>query len=151
MIKIIAFVLPMILLCGTYATAQVSTSDATSTRFAGNWSNSTVPDVTLTGLIQQVSTASSPAGLHIIVGTPQGPLDVAAGPFISPTVREQLSVGSQIQVTGKVETVNGKNFLFAKQFILSGQKIAVRTDRGALIHNHANVRTRSQSGQNGAL
>jgi len=157
--KLLSFVIPAILFCGAWAegaTAQVSdSSQASATRFLG-WGASqfNAPDVTVTAIILQTATnnvASGPAGSQLVLATPQGPLNVSVGPYLSQNVRQALSAGKQVRVTGKVETANGQTYLLAKQLLIDGQQLMIRNDHGSLVRTRQHARTSSQSVQNGEL
>jgi hypothetical protein len=152
--KFLSFVILPILLFGMWAegaTAQVSdTSQPSATRFVG-W-DTNAPDVTLTAIIQQTvanNDAGAPAGFRLILATPQGPLNVSVGNYLPREVRQALAVGKQVCVTGKVESANGKAYLFAKQLLIDDQQITIRNDHGSLVRTRQHARTSSQSMQNG--
>jgi hypothetical protein len=142
----LGIVLPAVLLCGSCALAQEGAA-----RFAGDWTKSDVADTTVTAFVQQIGpqSAGGPAGVHIVLGAVGGTLDVSAGPYLSAAIQQQLTAGSKVQVTGKLETVNGKQYLFAKQIVLNNQVVVVRTDRGSLVRSRTQARTQSQGLQNG--
>jgi hypothetical protein len=156
--RLLGFVIPAILLCGMRdegAAAQVSdTSQTSATKFAG-WdaSNSNTPDVTVTAIIEQAVAdhAGGPGGSQLLLATPQGPLNVSVGPYLTKRAHQALSVGKQVRVTGKVENANGQTYLLAKQLFIDGQQIMIRNDHGSLVRTRQHARTYSQSLQNGEL
>jgi hypothetical protein len=156
--KLFISMLPVILLFGMWtkeATAQTSSTSQPSAEFSG-WdaSKSNAPDVTVTSIIQQaVSSKASgiPAGLHLMLGTPSGVLDVSMGPYLPQEAQQALVAGQQVRVTGKIVTANGQNYLFAKQLFINDQQITIRTDQGSLVRTRKHARTSSQSSQNGEL
>jgi hypothetical protein len=156
--KLLSVVIPAILLCGMWsegATAQVSdSSQPSATKFVG-WDafQSNTPDVTVTASIQQAVTnhVGGPAGSQLVLATPQGALNVSLGPYLPQGIRQALSAGKQVRVTGKVVSANGQTYIFAKQLLIDGQQITIRNDHGSLIRMRQHVRTYSQSLQNGEL
>ncbi|SDF38066.1 hypothetical protein [Terriglobus roseus] len=150
----VAFALIAWVFCAMCVVAQSSATGNNTGRFAGHWAASTPGnDVTATAFVTEVinnGVTGSPAGLHLILGTAQGQLDVAAGPYAPKAIRE-ISVGNKLQVTGKMETVNGKNYLFAKQLVLNNETFTIRNDRGVVLRHRTKIRTQAQSVQNGAL
>jgi hypothetical protein len=152
------FVIPAILLCGMWAkgaTAQVSdTSQPSATKFVG-WDafQSNTPDVTVTAIIQQAvaNHAGGPAGFQLVLATPQGPLNVSVGPYLPQDIRQALSTGKQIRVTGKVDSSNGQTYLIAKQLLIDGHQVTIRNDHGSLVRTRHHAHTDSQSLQNGEI
>lgn len=150
----VAFALLAWVFCAMCVVAQSSATGNNTGKFAGHWAASaSVSDVTTTAFVTEVrnnGVTGSPAGLHLILGAVQGPLDVAAGPYAPKAVRE-IAVGNKLQVTGKMETVNGKSYLFAKQLVLNGETYTIRNDRGVVLRHRTKARAQSKSLQNGAL
>lgn len=139
--------------CAICVIAQGSTGNNTG-KFAGHWAaNTSSNDVATTGFVTEVvnnGAAGIPSGLHLIVGGAQGPLDIVAGPYAPKAIRD-IAVGNKLQVTGKMETVNGKSYLFAKQLVLNNESFTIRNDRGVVLRHRTKARAKSQSLQNGAL
>jgi hypothetical protein len=156
--RLFVSVLPVILFFGTWtkdATAQTNSTSQPSAGFVG-WDagKSSAPDVTVTSIIQQAvsnKTSGIPAGLHLMLGTPQGVLDVSVGPYLPRETQQALAAGQQVRVTGKIVTDDGQNYLFAKQLVINGQQITIRTDHGSLVRTRKHARTSSQISQNGEL
>jgi hypothetical protein len=140
--------------CAICVIAQSPVAGNNAGTFAGHWDAKTSSsDVTTSAFVTELinnGSAGSPAGLHLILGAVQGPLDVVAGPYAPKAIRE-IAVGNKLQVTGKMETVNGKSYLFAKQIVLNNETFTIRNDRGAVLRHRTKARAQSQSLQNGAL
>jgi hypothetical protein len=153
--KVFVSMLPIVLLCGTWsqgATAQTSSTSQPSTQFAG-WdaSKKDAPDVTVIGIVQQVvsnQTAGAPAGLHLMLGTPQGVVDASVGPYLAPDIKAALVSGKQIQVSGQIQTLHDQKYLIVRQVVLDGKPIAVRNDHGSLVRTRSQERTQTQSSLN---
>ena len=158
--KISILLVPAILLCGaltTDARAQ-NTVAAPSSGFIG-WDSSKTKssDAAITAIIQQVvpnGTSGIPAGLHVMLGTPQGVLDASVGPYLTPDIRQALVAGKQIQVFGQVKTINDQKYLLVRQLVLDGKPVVVRNDHGSLVRTRSHERSITQSSlnnQNGGI
>jgi hypothetical protein len=153
--KVFVSMLPIVLLCGTWsreATAQTSNTSQPSTQFAG-WdvSKKDSSDLTVIGIIQQAvpnQIAGAPAGLHLMLGTPQGVLDASVGPYLAPDIKAVLVSGKQIQVSGQIQTLHDQKYLLVRQIVLDGKPIAVRNDYGSLVRTRSQERTQTQSSLN---
>ena len=159
--KISISLLPAILLCGaltTDAMAQTTIASQPSSGFIG-WdaSKTKSSDVAVTAIIQEVvpnHASGIPAGLHVMLGTPQGVLDASVGPYLAPDVQQMLVAGKQIQVFGQVKTINDQKYLLVRQLVLDGKPIVVRNDHGSLVRTRSQERTPTQSflnNQNGGI
>jgi hypothetical protein len=156
---ILSFIFPGILLFGMWAgdaTAQVNNSSQSSASGFMGWdaNKSNAPDVTVTSIIQQVvpnHSSGMPPGLNLMLATPEGVLDVAAGPYLPQETQQALAAGQQVQVIGRVVAINGRNYLFAKQLVINGQQITIRNDHGSLVRTRKHAHTSSQTSQNGEL
>jgi hypothetical protein len=135
--KLLVSVLPTLLLCGFViqtATAQDSHSSPSSAPFAGwNTDSANNHEITVSGTIQQVvaaHSAGSPAGIHLLVQSPQGAVDASVGPFLPKDVQRDLSVGQQVQITGIARIINGQSCLLARQLVVGGRQIKLRNEHG---------------------
>ncbi len=138
-IRLFTTVFRTLLLCGAVASvamAQNSTSPQSPGSFTGwNADRGKTPEITVSGTIQQVVTkhsTGSPVGVHILVGSSQGVVNVSAGPHLAEDVLKALSVGTQIDVTGIKQTINGESYLMARQLVVAGQQITIRNEHGFL-------------------
>jgi hypothetical protein len=142
------------LFCALCVVAQSSVGTGTTEKFAGHWAADTSNnDVTISAFVAEVvnnGATGSPAGLHLIVSAAQGPLDIAVGAYAPKAIRE-IAAGNKLQATGKMETLNGKSYLFAKQLVLDNKAFTLRNDRGVVLRHRTKARAQSQSAQNGAL
>jgi hypothetical protein len=153
--RVFVSMLPIILLCGTWgkgATAQSSGTLQPSTQFVG-WdvTKKNSPDITVTAVIQQVipnHASGIPAGLHLMLGTPQGVVDASVGQFLPQQVQQALTAGQQVQVIGRIQTIHNQNYLLARALVLDGNTITVRNDHGSLVHTRSSERTHAQSLEN---
>ena len=159
--KISISLLPAILLCGaltTDATAQTTIASQPSSGFIG-WdaSKTKSSDVAVTAIIQEVvpnHASGIPAGLHVMLGTPQGVLDASVGPYLAPDVQQMLVAGKQLQVFGQVKTINDQKYLLVRQLVLDGKPVVVRNDHGSLVRTRSHERSITQSSlnnQNGGI
>ena len=94
-------------------------------------------EITFGGAIADVvskSPAGSPVGLNLLMTGTRSDLYVNLGPNLHSNVRQSLSSGQSIQVTGIVRSLGGQNYLLARQLVIGNQTIDIRTSNGALIH-----------------
>jgi len=102
-------------------------------------------EITLNGTIREVipqSAPGSPVGLHLLVTGPQDAVDAHLGPYLTKDTQEALQAGTPVQIVGAMERLHGKNYLLARQLILSGRKVTVRSENGFLVHERAPRPTR---------
>jgi hypothetical protein len=158
--KLFILMLPTILLCGalTSEAAQNNMVSQPSTSFVG-WdvSQPKSSDIAVTAIIQEIvpnRSSGIPAGLHLMLSTPQGVLDASVGPYLTPSIQQELSAGQQIQVIGQVKTVHDQKYLLVRHLVLNGEDIVIRNDNGSLVRERSHERTRTQSSsinQNGGI
>lgn len=92
-------------------------------------------EITVTATVEQVVThhlAGTPAGLHLLVATPDGSTDVHVGPYMTKETVDALHAGSLVQITGAMAKLNGRSYLLARQMVFGGRTIKVRTENGFL-------------------
>jgi hypothetical protein len=153
--RLFILLLPTILLCGALtskAAAQNNMVSQPSTSFVG-WdvSQPKSSDVAVTAIIQEIvpnRASGIPAGLHVMLGTPQGVLDASVGPYLDPNIQQALSAGQQIQVIGQVKTIHDQKYLLVRHLVLNGKDVVIRNDNGSLIRERSRERTRTQSSSN---
>jgi len=140
------------------AAAQSSVAAEPPSGFIG-W-DATKPkssDVAVTAIIQEVvpnHSSGIPAGLHVMLGTPQGVLDASVGPYLTPAIQQALIAGKQVQVFGQVKTIHDQKYLLVRQLVLDGAPTVVRNDHGSLIRTRSQERSVTQSSmsnQNGGI
>lgn len=159
--KLFISLLPAILLCGGLimaSSAQSSITSQPSTGFIG-WDTSKPKssDVAITAIIQEIvpnHASGISAGLHVMLGTPQGVLDASVGPYLAADIQQTLVAGKQVQVFGQVDTIRDQRYLLVRQFVLDGKPVVVRNDYGSLVHTRSHERSATQSSlsnQNGGI
>jgi hypothetical protein len=126
--------------------AAAQSSDPSSLPAQG-WSPASASgEVTVLATIRQVVSdhvAGSPAGLHILVDGPLGSFDASLGSYLSSEVREALSNGAAVQITGVVRSANGRDYLFARQLKVAGHQVVIRNSNGFLVRTPSSTGTRS--------
>jgi hypothetical protein len=103
-------------------------------------------EVTVLATIRQVvqdHVAGTPAGLHILVDGPLGSFDASLGSYLSSEVREALSNGTAVQITGVVRSANGKDYLFARLLKVGGHEVVIRNANGFLVRTPSSTGTGS--------
>jgi hypothetical protein len=145
----------LLLFCGNVistAAAQNANSSQPSPVAAGWNAKSSTNEITVAGIIQQMPSEhifGSPAGLHLVVSSPLGILDISVGPYLSEDVRRALTTGQQIQVVGVAQAINGRNYFLARQLVLTDRQITIRNENGFFVHTQSRAGSRSSLGQNG--
>ncbi len=96
-------------------------------------------EITLHGDIQQVVTrhvVGSPVGMHLLVAGPEGLVDAHVGPFLSKEMKEALHTGTPVQIVGAMTSLNGKNYLLARELNVGGTTVTLRSKTGFLLRSH---------------
>lgn len=137
------------------ALAQNSASAVPSTTSrAMSGGQATVNEITVTGTIQQVVSEPAPGrpqGLHLVLTSPQGAVDVSVGPYLTSDVKESLSTGQPIQITGVMRTFSGQNYLLARELNIAGRQVTVRNQHGFLVRSQSRPPSPSQRSQVGLV
>lgn len=95
-------------------------------------------EITVSGVIHQVLTErpeGAPAGFNFVMTVSEKPMTVNAGPAPDDKIREQLHSGASVEVTGPTRTIKGTSYLLARELVVGGQTIQIRTRYGFPIHN----------------
>lgn len=114
-------------------------------------------ELTINGTINQIVTkhvAGSPAGIHLLVTGQQGIVDAHLGSFMTRENRSALKPGTAIQVVGAMETIHGKKYLLARELIIGGRTLTIRSSNGMLssaqsMRGHQTHRPTGRDGANG--
>jgi hypothetical protein len=93
-------------------------------------------DVAMAGTVQQVVTTRT-LGTQLVAEGPQGSFTANLGSALSDQVRQSLSPGTPVQVSGVMETISGKSYLLARKLTVAGDEITIRNQHGFLVHNSA--------------
>jgi len=97
-------------------------------------------EMTLTGTIQEVVSKhvlGSPVGLHLLVASEKGTVDVHVGSYITKDTRAALHAGLPIQVVGATETLRGQQYLLARQITFGGRTVTLRSATGYMVLPHS--------------
>ncbi len=108
-------------------------------------------EITITGAIDRVVTqriAGNPVGLHLLVAGSQGTVDAHLGAFLSRDIVDALHTGEPVEIIGAMKTINGKDYLLARQLTVDGRTIIIRNQRGFLMHSFSR-KSPSPIGSNG--
>jgi hypothetical protein len=92
-------------------------------------------EVTLTGTVTNVLTKSLPGmivGSHLLLATPDGPVDASLGRFgLIGDGALSVAAGQQIEATGVMKTIQGRSFLLVRTVkVSSGEVYIIRTEHG---------------------
>lgn len=105
-------------------------------------------EVTLVGTVERFlkhPDTDGSAGAHLIISVSGKTIDAHLGPYLSVETQEALNSAQTVQVIGVNESVNGKDFLLARQLIFNGRQVAIRNERGFLVREHVPHRTTHDS------
>jgi hypothetical protein len=112
--------------------AQAQTT--AETRAAGPFSYDISKEVTLNGTVSSVLTGPSPGmimGSHLLLTTSSGPVDASLGMFaMRGKGAVSVVVGQQVEVTGVMKTMNGKQVFLVRIVKAGGQVYTIRNERG---------------------
>lgn len=112
-------------------------------------------EVTVGGAIVEVvskHTTGTPPGLNLQITGSQGVLYASLGPNLGSDVKQELSPGQVIRVTGLVKMFQGQNYVLVRELVIDNQKIEVRNEHGFLAPTSASAAPgskRSESDLNG--
>jgi len=91
-------------------------------------------EVVLQGTISSVVTrpkAGLPLGLHLMLETTQGQVDVHLGPYFGSVAAEKgLVPGASLQATGVTSQFKGGNVFLARVIVIGNQTLTIRSQRG---------------------
>lgn len=101
----------------------------------GGWTpgKSSAGEITVLGTIRQVMFGQG--GVRLLVDGPLGSFDAGLGPYLGPELRQALTVGAAVQLTGMLRSVNGKDVLLVRQIKVGGHEVTLRNANGFLMHS----------------
>ena len=111
-------------------------AQAAPTRFESTTLGTPAHDVAMAGTVQQVVTTRT-LGTQLVAEGPQGSFTANLGSALSDQMRQSLSPGTPVQVSGVMETTNGKSYLLARKLTVAGAQVTIRNQHGFLVHNSA--------------
>ena len=125
------------------ALAQQPSVQAASTTFESTTLGTPAHDVAMAGTVQQVITThtlGAPIGIQLVAQGSQGAFIASLGSALSDQVRQALTPGTPVQVSGVMETINGKSYLLARKLTVAGDQVIIRNAHGFLVHSqrHSN-------------
>ncbi len=100
-------------------------------------------DITMAGTLQQIistRTPGTPAGIQLVAEGPQGAFTAILGPALSDQLRQTLSPGAVVQVSGVKETIIGQSYLLARKLTIAGSQVIIRNEHGFLVHSQQRSR-----------
>ena len=78
--------------------------------------------------------------LQLVVDGPQGAFAAILGPALNDQLRQTLSPGAAVQVSGVKETINGQSYLLARKLTVAGNQVIIRNEHGFLVHSQQRSR-----------
>lgn len=143
----------MVLLSSATAPPLAAQATAPPQSFAQLKPWNSADETTFAAAIQEVvskNPAGAPAGLNLLMTGSQQPLYVNVGPHLGNALKQSLTPGQVIRVTGIVRNLNGQNYLLARELQIGDQKIEVRNEHGFLTYPSAGSRSaRPEAGKFG--
>jgi len=113
-------------------------------KVAGPLSYDVTQEVTLNGTVSSVLTKPSPGmimGSHLLLATSSGPVDASLGMFaMRGKGAVSVAAGQQVEVTGVMKTINGKQVFLVRTVKAGGQVYTIRNERGFPIPPQARER-----------
>jgi hypothetical protein len=107
------------------------------------------PQIMLTGTVQQLTTTQTTgtsAVNQLVVDGPQGTFTASLGPNLSEHLKQSLSSGKSVQISGTMQTTGGQDYLVAYVLTVDGNQITIRNKYGFLAHTSSRTRAASTSG-----
>jgi hypothetical protein len=148
-----AFCLVLLCVAPGYPAAGQGRSLHSSDSSIQTWKAS--EEITTGGVIREIvanRSTGAPAGFNFVLSGSQV-VDVNAGMNLDPKVREQLRAGETVQVTGLMRSINGKDYLLARELVVGGETIQVRSRNGFPVRGMSGAATaqprQTQSDLNG--
>jgi hypothetical protein len=127
-------------------THAVALAQAAPAPFESSSLGTPAHDVAMAGTVQEVITThipGAPAGTLLAAEGPQGSFTASLGSALSDQVRQTLTPGTPIHVSGVMETNNGKSYLLARKLTVAGNQVVIRNEHGFLVHSqqrsHASI------------
>jgi len=119
-------------------TAEQPLVQSPSTRFGPTALDKPSQDITVSGTVQKLvktHVPGAPAGAQLLVAAPQGAVTASLGPNLSRTMLQSMSSGAAVRIAGVMQTINGKEYLLARNLTIAGNQITVRNEHGFLTHS----------------
>jgi hypothetical protein len=94
-------------------------------------------ETTINAIIEEVVTthvAGSPAGLHLLVSSPDGAVDAHLGPFLTKETKDALLKGTPLQMVGSTVQLREKQYFLARELSIDGHTVTIRSARGFLVY-----------------
>jgi hypothetical protein len=118
-------------------TAEQTPLQSPSSQFGPTALDKPAQDITVSGTVQQLvktHVPGAPTGVQLLIASPQGAVTASLGSNLSRTVLQRMSKGAAIQISGGMQTINGKEYLLARNLTIGGNQIIVRNEHGFLTH-----------------
>ncbi|MGC1786007.1 MAG: hypothetical protein WA718_04640 [Terriglobales bacterium] len=112
-------------------------------------------EVTLNGTVSSVLTKPSKGmlpGSHLLVKTPYGAVDASLGRFgLQGKGALTIEAGRQVEVTGVMKTLKGKQVFVTRNVKVDGQVYTMRNQHGIPVSPQARARANEKTAQKGVL
>ena len=118
-------------------TAEQPRIQSPSTQFGPTALDKPAQDITVSGTVEQLvktHVPGTPTGAQLLIAAPQGAVTASLGPNLGHTVLQSMSKGAAIQISGVMQTIDGNEYLLARNLTIGGNQIIVRNEHGFLTH-----------------
>jgi hypothetical protein len=135
----------MVIFCGATTPPAAAQNEASPRSLSTFKPWNAIEEITFGGAIQAAALknpAGAPAGVNLLMTGSQETLYVNLGPHLSNALKQSLTSGQVIQVVGVVRSLNGQNYLLARELQIGNQKISVRNQRGFFTYPSASTGSR---------
>ena len=123
------------------STSQASQPAASGTAQAVARIYDAAREVTVQGAVTETISRPAPGlplGLHLMLATPQGSVDVHLGPYFARIAADRgLIPGAAVQVTGVTAHFAAGDVFLARRIVVGGQTITVRNANGIPVRQTA--------------
>jgi hypothetical protein len=118
-------------------TAEQPLVQSPSTQFGPTVMDKPAQDITVTGTVRQLVKThipGAPTGVQLLITAPRGTVTANLGTNLGRTVLQSMSPGAAVQIAGVMQTINGKEYLLARNLTIGGNQIIIRNEHGFLTH-----------------
>jgi len=109
-------------------------------------------EVTVTGTVSSVLMKAAPGmivGSHLLLATPNGPVDASLGRFgLQGDRAVSVATGQQIEATGVMKRIKGKSVFLVRSVKVDGEVYTVRNKHGFPVSPQARKRASEKTGGN---
>jgi hypothetical protein len=137
------------LIIGALSSIQVNAQPPANSNLAYDVKKEVTLNATVSNVLVKPS-AGMLMGSHLLLATASGPLDASLGRFgLQGKGALSVSTGQQVEVTGVMKTLIGKQVLLVRTVTVGGQTYTMRNEHGIPVSPQARVRAGQKMAQKG--